>query len=298
MSIRLVAVMVVLSLMLVGCFRQAGDDFQAVDSQSSGSGQTAPTVAPETPLPLPTIEATEDAALPLLEETEDAPPVTVIVPDDGATATEIVLPSPTEVEPTATNTEEAPQVVASPTIGLPTSQPAQTIPTDLPTATQITIITPGAPVQVQQPTVTPRTVEPESTDDVTAIEGGLATPTALPEAVDAACTYTIRAGDNLFRIALRNNTTVDALQSFNNLPSAEVIQPGQELQIPNCAPEDDEEDDSPLTDSGIVHVVQSGETLGAIARRYGTTINDILEFNPDITNPDALSVGQEIAIPE
>lgn len=297
MSIRLGAVMVLLSLVLVGCFRQAGDNFQSVDSQSSGGEQSIPTVASETPLPLPTEETTEDASLPITA-TDDAPPVTLIVPGDEATEDVMMLEATkTNVIPTETATftrtpiptEIEPQALTSPTINVPTA---------VPTATALGFISPEAPVQVEQATVTPITVEPESTEDVVSTNG-LVTPTALPDLVDSACSYTVRAGDNLFRIALRHNTTVDALQSFNSLPSAEVIQPGQVLQIPNCVPDESEADEaSPATDSGIIHVVQSGETLGAIARRYGTTINDILELNPGITNPDALSVGQEIAIPE
>jgi LysM repeat protein len=45
------------------------------------------------------------------------------------------------------------------------------------------------------------------------------------------------------------------------------------------------------------YIVRSGDTLGTIAAAHGTTVEMILEINPDITNPDVLTVGQRILIP-
>lgn len=46
-----------------------------------------------------------------------------------------------------------------------------------------------------------------------------------------------------------------------------------------------------------VHVVQRGDTLNTIARQYNTTVAQILGINPQITNPNRISVGQRIWIP-
>jgi nucleoid-associated protein YgaU len=48
---------------------------------------------------------------------------------------------------------------------------------------------------------------------------------------------------------------------------------------------------------GYEHTVQSGETLSAIAKAYGVTVQSILDGN-DLTNPDQLRVGQVLFIPE
>lgn len=44
--------------------------------------------------------------------------------------------------------------------------------------------------------------------------------------------YTVQAGDSLFGIALRYNTTADAIQAINNLPDRSVLSVGQRLVMP------------------------------------------------------------------
>lgn len=53
---------------------------------------------------------------------------------------------------------------------------------------------------------------------------------------------------------------------------------------------------TPAPPTPILHTVQSGETLGALAQRYGVTVDDIMRAN-DLTDPNVLSVGQQLRIP-
>ena len=46
----------------------------------------------------------------------------------------------------------------------------------------------------------------------------------------------------------------------------------------------------------IIHVVQAGDNLYRIALRYGTTYQELAAYN-GISNPNAISIGQEIRIP-
>ncbi|WP_066634828.1 BsuPI-related putative proteinase inhibitor [Desulfolucanica intricata] len=46
------------------------------------------------------------------------------------------------------------------------------------------------------------------------------------------------------------------------------------------------------------YTVRTGDTLYIIARRYNTTVERILELNPSITNPNIISVGQVIVVPD
>jgi LysM repeat protein len=57
-------------------------------------------------------------------------------------------------------------------------------------------------------------------------------------------------------------------------------------------------DSGPTPPEGfIVYEIRSGDTLLAIARRYGTTVNELVEVN-DLTNPDVLDVGDELFVPD
>ena len=45
-----------------------------------------------------------------------------------------------------------------------------------------------------------------------------------------------------------------------------------------------------------VHNVVKGDTLWAIAKRYGTTLEQLLKLNPQIKNPGLIRVGQEVRV--
>lgn len=45
-----------------------------------------------------------------------------------------------------------------------------------------------------------------------------------------------------------------------------------------------------------IHRVVKGDTLWGIAKRYGTTLEQILKLNPKIKNPNQIQVGQEVRV--
>lgn len=47
----------------------------------------------------------------------------------------------------------------------------------------------------------------------------------------------------------------------------------------------------------VIYVVQRGDTLGQIARRYNTNVPTLLRLNPQIRNPHRLAVGQRLRVP-
>ena len=55
------------------------------------------------------------------------------------------------------------------------------------------------------------------------------------------------------------------------------------------------EDGQPV-DGQIKHTVIKGDTLWAIAKRYDTTLEKILQLNPQIKNPSLIRVGQEVRV--
>jgi LysM repeat protein len=46
---------------------------------------------------------------------------------------------------------------------------------------------------------------------------------------------------------------------------------------------------------GEYYVIQSGDTLGSIAVKYDTTVEDLVRLNPDV-DPTSLHIGQRIRV--
>ena len=95
-------------------------------------------------------------------------------------------------------------------------------------------------------------------------------------------TYTVKAGDTLYAIANKYNTTVDALKSLNNLTS-NTLSIGQTLKIPSSSSDN------------VVYTVKSGDTLYGIAEEFGTTVSAITKLNNLSTT--TLSIGQKLLLP-
>ena len=75
-----------------------------------------------------------------------------------------------------------------------------------------------------------------------------------------------------------------------------IIQPGDELKLPkNCNINTDNNLDNNINENDIKHVVTKNETLYSIAQKYGTTVDDIIEYNNLSTN--VLQLGQILYIP-
>ncbi len=72
--------------------------------------------------------------------------------------------------------------------------------------------------------------------------------------------------------------------------SANTPVPTAPPEVPFVVPQNAREDGS------IVHRVTSGDTIDSIAVAYGKTRSDILELNPDISDPRFIRLGQEIII--
>jgi LysM repeat protein len=49
------------------------------------------------------------------------------------------------------------------------------------------------------------------------------------------------------------------------------------------------------TPGAVYYVVQSGDTLGSVAEKYGTTVDDLMTLNPGV-DPTALNIGQRIRV--
>lgn len=189
-------------------------------------------------------------------------------------------PRPTWVPPTPTAKITTPGPTAGATVISVEETPTVAVSTPVPSA--------PTPTRVSQPTAILTPVPPAPATPVV-----LPTPVPpTPAPAGPTFTYVVSPGDTLYSIARRYDTTVDVLVGLNDLSSADDIKVGQELQIPGTAPTP-VPTPAPVT---TVHVVQAGETLYSIARRYGVTVADLVAAN-GIANPDRINVGQRLEIP-
>ena len=134
--------------------------------------------------------------------------------------------------------------------------------------------------------------------------------------VTPATTYTVGKGDSLWSIAKKNGLSKADLAAANHLRTTSVLHVGQKIIIPaksgaagaaeagssEVAPaatakaqEQSAGEKGPMAEA-TKHTVRPGETLGAIARKYGVKQGDIAVAN-NITDPKKIQPGQELIIP-
>ncbi|XCB29971.1 LysM peptidoglycan-binding domain-containing protein [Arcanobacterium hippocoleae] len=135
-----------------------------------------------------------------------------------------------------------------------------------------------------------------------------AAPAAKSSPATAGATYTVKPGDTLSAIAAKYKTTVSALAHANAISNPSLIYAGQKLKITNtanslptaakpAAPANtgNTANTSPALHPSDTYTVKAGDTLGAIARQYGTTVSAIAKTN-NIANPSLIYVGQKLQI--
>ena len=137
-------------------------------------------------------------------------------------------------------------------------------------------------------------------DDTPAVSNSSNSTTARqPSAGPAALDYAIKRGDTLGAIARKYGCTVAELVAANSdlIKNPNRIHIGWKLKIPQhrttgttVTPTDNNNSDA--------YIIKPGDTLWAIARRYGCTVADIIKWNNKlITVPDRIRVGWQLNMP-
>lgn len=116
------------------------------------------------------------------------------------------------------------------------------------------------------------------------------TPIPAPNPVEhvghpATGTYTVQSGDTLSSIADKFGTTYQVLAAINGIGDPNQIWPGQVLKVTGTASQES------------TYYVQAGDTLSAIATKFGTTVSNLVSIN-HISNPNVIYVGQKIYVGE
>jgi len=131
-----------------------------------------------------------------------------------------------------------------------------------------------------------------------ALGGGTALPLAPRQR--STTTYVVRPGDDLTHIASAHGTTLAALARLNRLDPSHVLLIGARLRIPAgstpIAAARASAPTSSATATGGSYVVRAGDSLTAIARRYGTTMAALARLNR--LDPRAfLLIGTNLKVP-
>lgn len=105
--------------------------------------------------------------------------------------------------------------------------------------------------------------------------------------------HLVAAGDTLASIAWRYGTTVEAIAQINGITNPSQIFVGTQLTIADgiAAPAP-----TPQQAGTSVHTVEAGETLAAIADRFGTSVQSLIASN-GIDDPDLIRAGQQLDVP-
>jgi len=224
----------------------------------------------------------------------------------GATAAgSAAIEEPASPEPTETSAPAPVESVAEPPPPLPTESPT--------TPEEKSAPEPDAPAPAAESPSASATPEPTASSEATVSEPAPAAPPAPKEPAPnkakaeapqppntTVVRHKVEEGETLWRIARKYGATPDALRTWNNMNS-DIVKVGQTLKIyatkNDAAPESaksNEEDSVPPNSERVEHVIERGETIDAIAHRYGVRRKDIAMWNR--LENDSIKFGRKLVI--
>jgi len=127
------------------------------------------------------------------------------------------------------------------------------------------------------------------------VRAAIATPRPTPTPVINYTIYVVQKGDTLYSIARRYKTDVKTLQRINHINDPATLYVGQKIKVPKlrAAPRPT----TPAQKAGtITYIVQKGDTLSSIARKFHTSVSTLQQLN-HFSDPNNLVVGSSILVP-
>lgn len=185
----------------------------------------------------------------------------------------------------------------APTPASPTPAPKAGTASPTPPGAAVTkVVLPGQTPQVAG-AATPAPLTPSSPQPPTPVPVATRAPAAAqpaPAPAGGETIYVVQRGDTLAKIAAKYGVTVKQLVDLNSIANPNLISTGQKLRIPvaaGAAPPAGGQ-----TGASKTYTVRAGDTLVAIATRYGVTVQAIQQLN-NLTSPDQIYTGQVLKIP-
>ena len=123
--------------------------------------------------------------------------------------------------------------------------------------------------------------------------------------LSADSSYIVKKGDTLYSISRKYQITVPELRAANNLSENDVLKVGVKLVIPSAdienaaalsASKTSETKPNVSSKSATSYIVQKGDTLYGIARKFNIKLNELLSLN-NLDNSSTIKIGQKILVP-
>jgi len=117
--------------------------------------------------------------------------------------------------------------------------------------------------------------------------------------------HRVRSGDTLSGIAKKHGVYVSTITQFNNIKSSKILRRGQEILIPihdggsrvaraSAAPTEPKVYKAAVLENQLQYVVQSGDTLWNISRKFNVTVSELRKWNQ--LRRSAIHPGQKLII--
>ncbi|PJJ55105.1 LysM peptidoglycan-binding domain-containing protein [Compostimonas suwonensis] len=146
---------------------------------------------------------------------------------------------------------------------------------------------------------TPKPATPRVAAPVLTPAAASTTPSATATVAEAAPPqYIVSSGDTVSGIAARFGLSTQAVLDLNGLSSDSLIFPDQVLRLAAdpashapAAPAP-----QPAAAGGLEYTIQAGDTIGAVAERYGLPVQDVLDAN-GLSWTSIIYPGQVVTVP-
>lgn len=105
--------------------------------------------------------------------------------------------------------------------------------------------------------------------------------------------HIVKNGESLYSISKKYDVPLEQLISMNpQLQDPNQIDVGMKIKVPSSS--------HPQTGHEIVHkhVVKEGDTLWKLSKAWGVPLQEMIEANPQLKNPNVLVIGQVVNIPK
>ncbi|MGB9561696.1 MAG: LysM peptidoglycan-binding domain-containing protein, partial [bacterium] len=108
--------------------------------------------------------------------------------------------------------------------------------------------------------------------------------------------HIVKRGDTIIKIAQQHGLSVNEILRINNLNRSSVIRPGDTIFLSQESGNLRGSSGKMVQREKFEHIVKKGESLYSIARQYGVSIDDLVEWNELPSDNLLLRVGQKIFI--